>query len=454
MKLGDIYRYFKIKCSDDREVNRLTLNSTDADYETVFIALKGDKLDGKDYIKSAINKDSPIAISETFTKDGIYIPSIRNCLTPFSMWFYGNPEKKIKLIGITGTEGKSTTAYIVHSLLNALQIKSLLITTNEGIPNSIKTVNTTPWGTELGKIFKKAVEEDYEYVVMECSSIGIANYKLNGLSFDLGVLTNLRQDHLDYHKTKRSYHKVKMNFLKHQAQQIITFGKTVFVHPSLRLKKTHVINRKEYYVSHKSSRNSFLYHNIYFTTNYLFKYNVENLILAIETVHQLGITYCQIRDELKYIEPLKGRAMLVNETPPVYIDYAHTASAFKASIKSIKKSNKGKKLILVFGAGGEREKSKRAKYGKVARKYAYLSIITTDNNRSEDFMDIARMIIGRHKKDFVTIEDRKKAIERAMQYGEGYVIAIVGKGAETGMIIDGKSVPYSDEEEVNKWLKK
>lgn len=454
MKLGDINRFFKINSNDMREVSRLTLNSEEANEETIFIALKGDKHDGKDYIESAIKSNSPITISETFTKDGLYIPSIRNCLTPFSMYFYGNPEKKIKLIGVTGTEGKSTTAYLIHSLLNALGHKALLITTNDGVPNSVKTVNTTPWGPELGEIFTKAVKERYSFVVMECSSIGIANHKLRGLSFEIGVLTNLRQDHLDFHKTRKEYHKVKMDFLKQQAKQIVSLKKTQFHHPSLKIRKNKAIYRKSYYISHKSQKAAFLYHNIYFKTNFLFKYNIENILLAIEAVHQLGFSYCDIRDELKYIEPLKGRAMVVSDNPLVYIDYAHTASALKTSVKAIKKANKDKKLILVFGAGGDREKSKRAKYGKVARKYAYLSIITTDNNRSEEFMDIARMIIGRHKSDFVTIKERKKAIERAMHYGEDYVIAIVGKGAETTITIDDKTIFYSDEEEVRKWLKK
>lgn len=204
MKIKDILNFFDIDSNDENEIINICLDSKKCSKGSLFIALKGTKNDGSKFIPEALKNGASLVFSETKANGAYNISNIKERLTSFSMWFYGYPNKKLSLIGITGTEGKSTTAYIISQVLNSLKSKnSLLITCTEGIENSICVKNTTPYGNELAEIFNYAVNNGYKYVVMECSSIGISEDKLKGINFDLVSLTNLKEDHLDYHKLKK-----------------------------------------------------------------------------------------------------------------------------------------------------------------------------------------------------------------------------------------------------------
>lgn len=459
MKIKDILNFFDIDSNDENEIINICLDSKKCSKGSLFIALKGTKNDGSKFIPEALKNGASLVFSETKANGAYNISNIKERLTSFSMWFYGYPNKKLSLIGITGTEGKSTTAYIISQVLNSLKSKnSLLITCTEGIENSICVKNTTPYGNELAEIFNYAVNNGYKYVVMECSSIGISEDKLKGINFDLVSLTNLKEDHLDYHKTKKIYHDTKINFIIKQAKKLVLFDNIK------QLKKIAnqfdennltIIDSSKIEINNCQSTLSFLYDGLYFDTKFIFKFNALNIVLAYEALKSLNIKEFEIIKAIKEIKPLLGRGEVINTDPLVIIDYAHTASSFENIVKEVYTISNDKKIIVVFGAGGEREKSKRAIYGKIALKYCYLPIITSDNNRNEDFSCIANDIVKKHKDKFLIIKDRKLAIKWATSILSGnHILLLVGKGPEKTMIENGISEYIDERKEVKKWLPK
>lgn len=459
MKVKNVLNFFDIVSDDENEITNICLDSSKCCKGSLFIALNGTKNCGFKFIPDALKNGASLVISETKAEGAYYIPNIKDRLTSFSMWFYGYPNKKLNLIGVTGTEGKSTTAYVINKVLNMLENKcSFLITCTEGIENSICVKNTTPYGNELAEIFNYASDNGYKYVVMECSSIGISESKLKGLNFDLVALTNLKEDHLDYHKSKKAYHDTKINFIIKQAKRLVLFDN---IRQIKKISKHFEENNLEVIDSSKIEINecqnilSFLYDGLLFETKFIFKFNALNIVLAYEALKSLKFKECEIINAVKNVDPLLGRAEIVNIDPLVIIDYAHTASSFENIIKEVYSISNGKKIIVVFGAGGEREKSKRAIYGKVALKYCYLPIITSDNNRNEDFLCIANDIVKKHIDKFLVIKDRKLAIKWATSIlNSNYILLLIGKGPEKYMTENGMSEYIDERKEVKKWLPK
>ena len=397
MKIKDILNFFDIDSNDENEIINICLDSKKCSKGSLFIALKGTKNDGSKFIPEALKNGASLVLSETKANGAYNISNIKERLTSFSMWFYGYPNKKLSLIGITGTEGKSTTAYIISQVLK-------------------------------------------------------------GINFDLVSLTNLKEDHLDYHKTKKIYHDTKINFIIKQAKKLVIFDNIK------QLKKIAnqfdennltIIDSSKIEINNCQSTLSFLYDGLYFDTKFIFKFNALNIVLAYEALKSLNIKEFEIIKAIKEIKPLLGRGEVINTDPLVIIDYAHTASSFENIVKEVYTISNDKKIIVVFGAGGEREKSKRAIYGKIALKYCYLPIITSDNNRNEDFSCIANDIVKKHKDKFLIIKDRKLAIKWATSIlSSNHILLLVGKGPEKTMIENGISEYIDERKEVKKWLPK
>lgn len=454
MKIYEILNYFGFESADQREAKTLSLNSETVNSDTVFIALTGTKNRGADYVPAALKKGALICLSDTAVKMAFHVPDLKRRLTAFALWFYGHPERSLRLIGVTGTNGKSTTAFLVHMGLEALGRESLLITTTPGLPQSVLTANTTPYGAELAAIMAGAVCAGKKFVVMECSSIGIAEYKLSGLEFEVVLLTNLKRDHLDYHRTLRRYHQVKIDFAARQADRVITFAdsaRRLKIRRQVAPDKLHFADPRAIEIDRKTTELCFKYDGKIFETQFLFDYNARNFVLAYECLRAL---FDDIDAAVfKKIAPIRGRAEIVSNNPLVIIDYAHTASAFRTFIKAVRRTFPTQKLIIVFGAGGEREKEKRRDYGRAARRAAYLPIVTSDNSRHESFDQIAGMIVGKDKEKFLVVPDRKMAIKWACSLLDSdYALLLIGKGPETVTVENDQTSVLDEREEVKKWL--
>lgn len=446
MKIRDVLSFFNIVKDDDREVKEIYDDSRLVTKNSIFIAISK----GNNYIEEAITNGAIIVISDDL-KNNYYVSELKEKLLPFCLFFYGHIENKIKLIGVTGTNGKSTSAYLIHSMLKS----SLLITTTSGIKNSFISKNTTPYPLEFIKALKKAIKKKYKYLIMEISSIGISEGRLNGLNFEKILLTNITSDHLDYHKNLNEYQNTKVNYLL-KSDSFIYLPVDCFVRfPLLRkVDRFELYSEKEVeIISENEIGTLFLYKHNLFKTNLIGILNIRNIVGVLTMLSSL-CSLRRLKRKLRKILPLKGRMNVVNRNPLVIIDYAHTVIALESLLKDAINFNR-KKIIVVFGAGGNRDSSKRREYGKIVENYGDIGIVTSDNPRDEDADKIIDEIIGDSGFYFIRCPDRSKAIRQAFKYAsKDDCILIVGKGAEVVQIVKGKNNHFSDFEEVRKCLKK
>lgn len=450
MQIRDALLFFNLHSEDSTIVSDIYDNSKDVHDKSIFIAI--DK--GINYVEEAVKNGAIIVISnqQSHHKNVIIIPKLKEQLTAFSLYFYGHPEDKLKLIGVTGTNGKSTCAYLIHSLLH----KSLLITTVSGIKNSVITNNTTPNGLEIVHALNKAIKLKKDYVVMEISSIGIAEKRVNTLQFSHVLLTNLTSDHLDYHHTIQAYHKCKIDYLKKQSGIIVVNSDDKVCRGYIDKFNKSVTYRVNQDSIRLNDENGVIYQfdskNI-MTTKLLGYFNLSNVVGAMTLCSQI-VSLNKLLKKVKRIKPLQGRLNIVHHKPLIIIDYAHTEEALKASLIEVNKLISGK-LIVVFGAGGERDKSKRNKYGELVMHYASVGIVTNDNPRNENEDEIINDIVGDLDFYFIIKKNRSEAIKKAIEYAsKNDAILITGKGHEQYQIINNKKIPYSDYEEVKRWIKK
>ncbi|MCH5180387.1 MAG: UDP-N-acetylmuramoyl-L-alanyl-D-glutamate--2,6-diaminopimelate ligase [Erysipelotrichales bacterium] len=443
MRIDKALRFFNITVKDKRVAKHLICDSRKIKEQSIFIAIDN----GINYINDL--KIKPLIIlSNVKRNDVIYIPNLKDVLSEFGIYFYKLKKKHPTLIGIVGTNGKTSTANILHNLLP----KSLLITTISNVNDSIISDNTTPNAIELVNDIVYARENKYQYVILEVSSIGIKEKRVEGLDFSYLVFLNLSKDHLDYHKTLKDYQETKVNFiLKSNATTVINandkFGRFLLNQKenSYPYKfESSIIKEK----SLKGTLFSFENHMIY--TNLIGDFNIENLIsvLTLLKVMKKRINY----SEVSSIKPIKGRMDVISYSPNIIIDYAHTSPAFEMALKELKNITKGK-LVVVFGAGGNRDKTKRKEYGDSARQYADEIILTNDNPRNENQEEIISDINALKDEKVTIILDRHEAIKEGVKrLTKNDTLAIIGKGHEEYQIIGNKKYHFSDYEEVRKWL--
>lgn len=443
MRIDKALRFFNIEVKDKRVAKYLICDSRKIKEKSIFIAIDN----GVNYIQEL--KIKPLIILSNIKRDNvIYIPNLKEMLSEFGVYFYKLKKHHPSLIGIVGTNGKTSTANILHILLK----KSLLITTISKVKDSIISDNTTPNAIELVNDLVYAREKKYKYVILEVSSIGIKEKRVEGLAFDYLIFLNLTKDHLDYHKTLKDYQETKINFiLKSDATTIINsndkFGKFLLKNK---------VNSKPYkfdptLIREKSiSGTSFIFENHIIQTNLIGDFNIDNLIsvLTLLKVMKKRIDYSQISS----IKPIKGRMDIVSFSPNIVIDYAHTSPAFEMALKELKNIAKGK-LIVIFGAGGNRDKTKRKEYGDLAKIYADEIILTNDNPRDENQEEIINDINAFKDEKVTVILDRHEAIKEGVnRLTKNDTLAIIGKGHEEYQIIGNKRYHFSDYEEVSKWL--
>jgi len=407
----------------------------------VFVAIPGTKVDGYDYISQAIKNGAKLVVAEKDfdAPDGVekrIVPDARKALAELSSEFYGCPSKKLTLIGITGTNGKTTTAYLIESILKTIgfDVKKLgTIDTPTGL--------TTPEAPELHKFFAKCVKEGVTHVVVEVSSHALAQERVYGCDFDIAVYTNISHDHLDYHKTMEEYIKVKQKLFSELKNDGIAIINSDDPHAKEMINVcdaeviTYGLKEKKHEI--RDVKNDQL----------LGEYNSYNMLAAYTCGLALELNRKQIK---KGIEVLKGVPGRFERIGNVIVDFAHTPDALEKLLKVVAtlKSPNGK-IILVFGCPGDRDKAKRPIMGQIAAELADYSIVTTDDPHTEDPAKIIKDIVGNEK-----ILDRKKAIHKALGLAKADdIVVIAGRGHEQYQDYNGKKVKLDDRVVVREYLK-
>ena len=460
------------------EISSIEFNSRKVEQGALFVAVKGCSVDGHNYIEQAINNGAIAVVCEE-------IPSVINknicyLLTKESSYslgiiasnFFDNPSSKLKLIGVTGTNGKTTIVNLLYQLFKSLGFASGMLSTIQNIVNEkiVPSSHTTADALQINGLLDKMVENNCEYCFMEISSHSIDQNRIAGLDFKGGVFTNITHDHLDYHKSFKEYLKTKKKFFDDLPTNAFALsniddknGKIIL--QNTRAKKFTYSLKSDSDFKSKILEDQFegLQLNID-GVEVWFKlvgdFNAYNLLAVYASAVLLGNDKSEILQNLSNLKPAEGRFDIINcpEKKIAIIDYAHTPDALKNVldvIQSIKIMNK--KVICVVGAGGDRDKEKRRLMAKIACEKSDKVILTSDNPRSEDPQKIIdQMKVGvdtANNKKVISIIDRKEAIKTACALSNsGDIILIAGKGHEKYQIIKGVKYPFDDKKIVKEIL--
>lgn len=479
LNLYDILKRYPtivIKGPVDIEIQGLEHDSRKVTKNSLFVAQKGFTQDGHEFIQEAIDRGAiAVLVEEDVDLDeDVTIIKVRDSLDALG-YISGNyhelPWKSMKMIGITGTNGKTSASYYIKSILEANNSKvGILGTIGAIIDNKpIDLANTTPDSLEIQKMLHKMVGANVEYCAMEVSSHALDLKRVKYMDFDIGIFTNLSEDHLDYHISMENYLKAKLKlFNKTKEYNIINiddpYGKKIREETKDRvpcitfgLESPAMIYARNIKYNVKGS-----VFRLYtprgsrdIKLNIPGKFSIYNALAAVACSYALGIELDIIKKGLEEFQGVKGRFEMVDNPKDlnIIIDFAHTPEGLEEVLNAITKFAKGK-IIVVFGAGGDRDKSKRPIMGRVVGKYADLAIVTTDNPRFEDPEQIAEdIIIGLREISgkYVKILDRKAAIKHAIVNADpSDIILLAGKGHETNMTVGNKVVSFDEREIVLK----
>ncbi|MDP2922916.1 MAG: UDP-N-acetylmuramoyl-L-alanyl-D-glutamate--2,6-diaminopimelate ligase [Candidatus Omnitrophota bacterium] len=399
----------------------------------------------------------------------IFVKNINKYFQTAADRFYGFNKSNFTFIGIAGTKGKTTTAYLIYHLLRKLSQKVSLISTIEYLvgDRAYEARNTTPDYLTLRKIFNEIKDSGARFVVMEVSSHGIQQHRIEGIDFSRCVFTNLKREHLDYHKTMQSYFNVKKSFFTKNKRStgIINIDDPYGIKIIRRLRKkiSYGINSK---ASLCAKNMHFDKNGIRFelfsdketfpvTTSILGRHNVYNILAAIGAVFSLGFP---LRDIIKFITSFRGvEGRLEEIAPGIFVDYAHTADSLEKALSAVKDIGY-EKVICVFGCGGNRDAGKRKIMGRVASKLADFTVITSDNPRGENPLSICAQIKkGFESRNYSIIADRKEAIREALKLKikhANYCLLVAGKGHENCQIVGNKRIPFKDSNVIRELIKK
>ena len=461
------------KVSDEINGEDLEFDSRKIKQGDVFIALEGSIVDGHTFISKAIeNGAKTILVEKDVDKvEGInyfLVDGLREKMGIIASNFYGYPQNQLKIVGVTGTNGKTTTTYILESILGEKNVARIGTVEYKIGDEIIPAPNTTPSSLEIIKICKKALEKNIKYLIMEVSSHGLDIGRVNMLRFEAGIFTNLTLDHLDYHKTMENYYLAKrklFDLVKDKKNSIINiddeYGKKYLEYTNgisygisqgdiqVEIKQ---ITREGQEVTIKIFEKEYK-----INLRLLGRYNLSNLLGAIGAVKTLGLSDEEIISKIPLIHGAPGRfePVKIDRDFTVIVDYAHTGDALENILKSINEF-KTNRVITVFGCGGDRDKTKRPIMGGIAEKYSDIVIVTSDNPRTEDPEEIIKDIaVGLTKENHTVEIHREKAIEKAISLAEkNDIILIAGKGHENYQVIGREKIHFDDKEEVIKAIKK
>ncbi len=497
-KLLEGVEVVRLEGNPHQEISGVAYHSKRVEEGFLFVAIRGLEFDGHQFIQEAIERGAKAILLEE--GDGavgqtmIFVPNSRRALARVACNFYGHPSSKIKLIGITGTNGKTTTSYLLESILKeAGHPVGVIGTINVRYGGKVRVApNTTPESLDLQGILREMVEERISHVVMEVSSHGLALDRVYGCQFDHAVFTNFTSDHLDYHKTIAHYFESKRKLFAESLKQsekrerfavinaddprgeemvkgvglpVIRYG----MGPSCDVTADEVESTSEGLSFRLKTSKGICS----VRSRLIGQYNLYNILAAAATGIGMGIPLEIIRRGVEALEGVSGRFEKVRSQKgvDVIVDYAHTHDALERVLLGIRSIRKEGRVITVFGCGGDRDRTKRPLMGAVAGRYSDLAILTSDNPRTEDPLAIMddvekgfqslplrewqrnEVASWRSGKGYVKIADRREAIRMAIQLAQpGDTVLIAGKGHETYQIIGKERFPFDDRVEAQKAL--
>lgn len=464
---------------DTREVSELVFDSRKVTENSLYIAVRGTIADGHSYIAASIEKgaktivceDLPDYLDENITY--VKVKDSSKTLGHLASNFYGNPSQKLKLIGVTGTNGKTSVSTLLFDVFKNLGYDSALLSTVEiRIGNEIiPATHTTPDVITINQILAKAVDTGCEFAFMEVSSHGISQNRIEGLHFKIAGFTNLTHDHLDYHKTFDDYLKTKKRFFDELQDTAIAITNIDDKNGNVMLQNTKATKRSyalktmaDYHgKALEIDFNGMLlnFNGKEFWTTLTGRFNVYNLLLVFGIASELGFEQNEILQAISILKRVSGRFETFKSDGGIFfiVDYAHTPDALENILDSINDiRTKNERLITVFGCGGDRDHSKRPEMGNIATKKSTLAIITSDNPRTEDPATIIKEIeAGVEPQNFskyTSIPDRKEAIKMAIKFAEPKdIVLVAGKGHESYQEINGVKHHFDDKEVITELWK-
>ncbi|HBL52412.1 MAG: hypothetical protein A3D24_04505 [Candidatus Blackburnbacteria bacterium RIFCSPHIGHO2_02_FULL_39_13] len=496
-KLLDSYSHIISTCANsDIEISRIQDDSRKVQKGDLFIAIKGLTFDAHDFIPQTIKDGAVAIVGEKDPKDlnlgnipYVQVENSRRALSFFASIWFNNPSEKLKAIGITGTEGKTTTSNILYHILTTSNKKTGLVSTinakidGQSFDTGLHVTNPEP--LQLQELLSKMVDNKCEYAILETTSIGIDQERVTGVKYLMGVLTNITQDHLDYHKTIENYKESKaklfervkiavlnkddssFEFIKSHLIpncKLITYGITNQADCAAQQIKMNVEGTKFILKAQNESKE--------IATSLLGEYNVYNILAAIAASCELGVSLDDIKKAIATFQTPEGRLEKVEggQDFTCFVDFAHTAKSVESVLNLLREIiPKGNKLIAVYGSAGGRDATKRPAMGKAGGEFADITIFTADDPRDEDVLEIIKSMeegarIGGATKvesmensngHFYIVEpDREKAIKLAVKTAQkGDIVALLGKGHEKSLAVKGQEIPWSDKEKVKEAIK-
>jgi UDP-N-acetylmuramoyl-L-alanyl-D-glutamate--2,6-diaminopimelate ligase len=466
---------------EDKEIESLHMDSRGVIPNGLFFCIEGTKVDGHDFAADAVSNGAAAVIAERHVDVEApvwLVKDTQKVMAYAADHFYGHPTEDVRIIGITGTYGKTTTSHLVESILNEEQTKTGLIGTMYAKigSESVETNNTTPESLELQQLFAKMREDKVESCVMEVSSHALQMGRVRGVQFRTAVFTNLSQDHLDYHGSMESYRNAKSllfsqlgnSFAGELSTAVLNgddeasdYFQAVTTAPVLTYG---ISDRNDIYAENiktSGGKTSFTLNTPWGSTEVeyplLGRFNVYNALAAIAACIAENVSVTSIVDGLKHAPVVSGRfeAVEAGQKSTIVVDYAHTPGGLENVAQTAFDMTEGR-LYTVIGCGGDRDKEKRPKMAAAAEKFSDLVILTSDNPRSEDPAEILeQMEAGFAGTEYEIIEDRRKAIERAVFLaGDGDTVLVAGKGHETYQVIGDQTLEFDDREVAKEAVRK
>ncbi|MGE5633004.1 MAG: UDP-N-acetylmuramoyl-L-alanyl-D-glutamate--2,6-diaminopimelate ligase [Caulobacteraceae bacterium] len=482
MKLTELLKGVEVLSHEGNlnvEISGVIYDSRKARKGNLFICISGYAQDGHKYIHDAVERGAAAVLVEKDVEiEGITVvkvKSTREAMPVLAYNFYENPTDSLRLIGITGTNGKTTTTYLIKSIMEANKRQTgLLGTISTQIGDKVvASARTTPESLDLQSLFREMVDIGIDYAVMEVSSHSLELGRVDGCRFSIGVFTNLTQDHLDFHKTIDNYRNAKKKlFYMTSKANIINMddehGRLIageICKLNTRLVTYGIDNKADITAKNiniTSQGVSFKLVTPEYETELNIripgKFSVYNALAAASTAYVEGVDKNIIKEGLDMVANVPGRSEIVKTGTPytVIIDYAHTPDGLQNILASIKQYAKGR-VITLFGCGGDRDKEKRPMMGRIAGEMSDYCIITSDNPRSEEPIDIIRQVEAGIKAtdcDYICIENRRDSIKFALTMAKpGDIVLLAGKGHETYQVLKDRTIPFDEREIVQELLR-
>jgi len=471
----------KVEGKTNLEITGIACDSKAVKPGYLFVALKGSRVNGADFIDDAIERGASAIMLDSgdngIFKRGdtfIYAKDSRLGLSRASQAFFGDLSAKMRLVGITGTNGKTTITYLMESMFQSkLEAVGVIGTVNYRFGRRlIPAVNTTPSSLELYSLLSGMHKEKIKNCIMEISSHSLEQKRVETLQFDAAVFTNLTREHLDFHKNMDEYLNAKLKLfskIKKGGAAIINIDDPASEKIIQKVKAeakakiiTYAIDREADIraIDIKLSCNGlkFKFSKINIESSLIGRHNIYNILAAIGAGISLGMSLADIKKGVEALKTLPGRLESVGcgQNFSVYVDYAHTEDGLEKVLKSLREL-KPSKLITVFGCGGNRDRTKRPAMGKISTELSDIVFITSDNPRTEEPKDIINEItkgINPAKNNYIIEPDRSSAIKKAvLEAGNGDIVLVAGKGHETYQIFKDTTIPFDDREVVKRILK-